>query len=763
MTDGFESGEGERHPDAVEAVLADVLLAPSADRAGALEQACREHPELEPELRARFRRLAEFGWLDEPSAADELPDDLGDFRPLEKLGAGGMGVVFRAQQRSLGREVALKLVRPEYVLFPGARERFRREAEAVARLAHPNIVPVFSVGEARGAPYFAMELVDGRTLSAILSALAGREAAALEGADLARTLEQSTGKPVARGAHLFGGSWIDAALELARQAAEALEHAHAHGVLHRDVKPSNLMLGVDGRVRLFDFGLTSSAGAERLTRTGQQPGTLLYMSPEQVRGEPVDARADVYSLGVTLYELLTLHAPFAGASSQAIQSRILSGVAPRPREFNARVGRDAQAVCLTAMELDPARRYPSARAFAEDLSRALERRPVLARPPGAPLLAARWVARHPAWSVGAALGLLLVGGVPGALYLQQRALAGEIQGALDQAREAADQERAAREDAETTLNVMTNVLIAATPERTAGKPVTVESIVESAAAAAAYLPDRPSVQGVYLRTLGEVFGRIGNQQRAIEMLERAAEIEVGRGRDGLYRLVLTLNLLGTAEQLAGRTQDARGTFERALQLQAQLEPPNAELLGLLRGNLGGVLYDLRDFDAAEREQRAALGIYLGVEPPDAERIITARTNLAAILSALSRQAEARAETAAAIALMDQAPHLDPVQRATLKNMVGLVTLKCGDAAGAEPVLREAVADLEGLYPGGSPHLAAAVSNLASSLQALGRDEEALEAFDRSLALFEQLGLSEHSGAALARERIDELLRSGDDP
>jgi hypothetical protein len=370
----------------------------------ALDALLAEHPERAAEVRQRLDALRRAGLVGE-GAARERPERLGDFRLLEPLGGGGMGLVYRALQESLGREVALKLIRPEQLYFPGARERFEREVAIVARLSHPGIVPVYSVGEDDGVPYFAMECVEGCTLADALAALEGRAPARLTGADLAGAVCAASGvAPPAELVPLYRGSWVDTALRVMRQVAEALEHAHSLGVLHRDLKPSNVMLTPGGRVMLLDFGLSASGGTSSLTRSGAQLGSLPYLPPERVaEGAPFDRRSDVYGLGATLYELLSLELPFQGKSEPELMSAIAAAQPTSVRALNKAVPWDAETVCQVAMERDPARRYAGAGAFARDLTNVLERRPIAARRTSLVLRARRRVQRHPGW---AAAGLL---------------------------------------------------------------------------------------------------------------------------------------------------------------------------------------------------------------------------------------------------------------------------------------------------------------------------------------------------------------------
>ncbi len=341
------------------------------------EQAIAQHPEL--------AELLELLYADDdgtrPATAGALPSGeqtFGPFRLVRPLGRGGAGIVYEAHQTSLGRRVALKVLAEGTGASTMQVARFRREALTLARLDHPHIVRVVDVGTTAGRHWLAMDLVDGSTLADVLEQL--RAAPDRHGGQLRQLVEGIA------------------------QIAGALDHAHAAGILHRDVKPSNILVHRDGRMMLSDFGLARDDAAPSVTQAGTVVGTPNYMSPEQVvAAQALGPTTDVFSLGATLYECVTLLRPFRGDSVDVVLRAILEHDPVDPRRLRRGLPADLAAIVLKAIDKDPARRYPTGGAMAADLRAFLELRPVEARVPTLLQRVHRWLRREPLRAAGAAL------------------------------------------------------------------------------------------------------------------------------------------------------------------------------------------------------------------------------------------------------------------------------------------------------------------------------------------------------------------------
>jgi len=341
---------------------------------------------------------------------------LGDYRLLRELGRGGMGIVYEAEQISLRRRVALKVLPQAALLDERLLRRFRHEAEAVANLRHPHIVPVYNVGAERGINYFTMQLIEGGTVAQVIAERRTRRMGddAPSSRSAPRPVQSPAPSTIANAestlTSLTGREYYRAVARLGIAVAEALDCAHQQGVIHRDIKPSNLLLDKDGHVWVTDFGLALTQNNVSLTTTGGLVGTLAYMSPEQASGNraAVDQRSDVYGLGMTLYELVALRTAFVAEDRQGLLRQILEEEPPSPHRFDKRVPTDLETILLSAIAKNPADRYASARDLADDLRRFVELQPIQRKRIGRWGRFTRWCRRSPVVAGLSAATLLIL-------------------------------------------------------------------------------------------------------------------------------------------------------------------------------------------------------------------------------------------------------------------------------------------------------------------------------------------------------------------
>jgi tetratricopeptide (TPR) repeat protein len=347
-----------------------------------------------------------------PAAGGEsLTGTLGDFRLIREVGRGGMGIVYEAEQVSLGRRVALKVLPFAATMDPRQLQRFHNEARAAAGLHHTNIVPVYGVGNERGVHYYAMQFIDGRTLADFIAEQRDRPPSQVptvaEQAGLAASATTALPAAQATSAAPRDRAYFRRVAEWGIQAAEALDCAHSLGVVHRDVKPANLLVDGGGRLWVTDFGLAQVQSDARLTMTGDLVGTLRYMSPEQALAKRVviDHRTDIYSLGATLYEVLTLQPAFGGADRQELLRQIAFEEPRKPRRLNKAIPAELETIILKALEKNPAERYATAQELADDLERWSRDEPIRARRPSVVQRARKWCRRHRPVAIGLAAAL----------------------------------------------------------------------------------------------------------------------------------------------------------------------------------------------------------------------------------------------------------------------------------------------------------------------------------------------------------------------
>jgi serine/threonine protein kinase/WD40 repeat protein/Flp pilus assembly protein TadD len=524
----------ERNP--VEALAEEFLERYRRGERPPLSEYTDKHPALAEEIRDLFPALVMMEDV-RPGGEDATGDygaeasvvegkkleRVGDYRILREVGRGGMGIVYEAEQESLGRHVALKVLPAHSLLDPQRLRRFQREAKAAARLHHTNIVPVFGVGEDEGLHYYVMQFIQGQGLDEVLvelkrlrqakstsqkafsvwqrSTLLSEKASEIAQGLLSGQFElvshpppvgqafqldaidRQAGKPDLReerassdpkrpelgtlsdsSIHLpgqpahttFSDSGLSYWRSIARigiQVAEALTYAHSQGTLHRDIKPSNLLLDTQGTVWITDFGLAKAVESDDLTRTGDIVGTIRYMAPERFQGRS-DARSDVYGLGVTLYEMLTLRPAFEESDRVRLVQRVTQLDPPPPRRLDRRIPRDLETVVLRAIAKEPEKRYQSAAEFAADLKRFAEDKPIRARRVSAPERLWRWGRRNPAlaWLTGSVAASLLavavISSVSAVLLKEERDRAVKAEWNVGQQLEKTDQQRIRAEGAE---------------------------------------------------------------------------------------------------------------------------------------------------------------------------------------------------------------------------------------------------------------------------------------------------------------------------
>jgi serine/threonine-protein kinase len=521
------------------------------------------------------------------------------YEVLGELGRGGMGVVYKARQTNLNRIVALKMILAGEHAGAETLGRFRREAEAVARLQHPNVVQIHEIGEQAGLPFFSLEFVPGGSLTA---RLAGTPQPARWSAGLVETL------------------------------ARAVHYAHGQGVVHRDLKPANVLLAADGGPKITDFGLAKRLDGGDRTRTGTILGTPSYMAPEQADGKvrEVGPAADVYALGAILYECLTGRPPFLGETPLDVVAQVL-GQDPVPvRQLQPKVPRDLETVCLKCLGKEPGRRYPSAAALADDLGRFLSGEPIRARPAGAAERLVKWARRRPGLAASAGVAAVAVSALVavGVVYHVQ------LEWHNEQLRLANARETAARQRAERNLlrarQAVQDMLADAGFKDLADVPgmeLVRRGLLEKALGYYRdFLAEDGTDPGTRLETgtaayeAGDVYALLGQGDQADAAYGKALAVLQGLAdefpNEPRYRreLAVALNKLGKRQDARGRFTDAEATYRRGLGLLQGLsavDPADASLRlerARVLGNLAVVLSLADRADDAEKAYQDALDL-----------------------------------------------------------------------------------------------------------------------------------------------------------
>jgi eukaryotic-like serine/threonine-protein kinase len=704
-----------------------------------------------------------------PPSVPVEPIVLGNYEIRREIGRGGMGIVYEALDRLQSRQVALKVLPFAAALDPRQLQRFEREAEAAALLSHAHIVPVFAVGAEGDVHYYAMKYIEGRTLGRMIADFR------LQIADLQK--EPAGGKSAICN---LQSEICRQVAQLGIQAAEALEQAHQVGIIHRDIKPANLLVEPGGHLWVADFGLALfQHDAAGLTLTGDMVGTLRYMSPEQALGKHgiVDQRADIYSLGITLYELATLQPAFGASDRRELLHQIANAEPRPPRQLNKALPRDLETILLKATAKEAVGRYATARQMADDLHRLLAGEPIMARRPGLAERAGRWARRHKRLIAGACAAALV-----GALVLLVSSIF------IVRARD--DAEQRAKEARQAVDEMYTQVAQRWWFQQPYMEQVQRDFLLKALAFYEKFAQEQGNTPGLRLeaaralRRVADIHYRLGDQARAeeeyalaiarLEQLPGNVSIEPGR-RDELAKAYDNHgNLLREQRKFA----EAEKAYRRARELFAALAAEDADqphyregLAGTLT-NLGIALYGLGQTGEAEKAYRESLDLLVALVkqhpavPAYAHALASCRNNLGNLLRDSNRPREARNAYEQAAAgwrkLTTQMPGM-PIFRqseAVAHNGLGILYAGLGRNRDAEAEQRKALALRQRLadeYPGVPVYrqaLAASRHNLARVLATEGQAEEARALFDQALALREDFAQKASASAADKQELAD---------
>jgi serine/threonine protein kinase/Tfp pilus assembly protein PilF len=789
---GDVSGEvlSEAAQDRLARILDEYLVAAERGEPINPDELLRRYPEDAKYLRGYLSGLqkfhAEAGGLMSRQASlvgrMQPAQVIGDFRLLREIGRGGMGVVYDAWQISLERRVALKILPFTAGHDDKQIRRFRNEALAAAHVEHANIVPVYAVGEDNGVHYYAMQLIEGQSLATMLAELRathGSRTTESTVADCQRTTwgDQPGGKwtntpqgPLRQPAVSrvrATGERIRFVARLGIQAAEALHAAHEIGVVHRDVKPSNLLLDAQDKLWVTDFGLARCRENEGLTQSGDVLGTMRYMSPEQAlgRGELIDHRSDVYSLGVTLYELATGHHP-AGELTDA-QLVLNRGEFHHKslRHWNGEIPRDFETIVMKAISEFPYERYATAQKLADDLRRFLDGRPILASRPRLMHRAGKWARRHRGYvySIAATLLLVFIGQSINSLLLVRKNH--EIATALATARDSLH-------DRGTVLDRFSTQLVdqlAAIPGAEGARYQLLEDslgLYERFEAQAADDPAFAADLALAYSKMGTLSEKLGKQSAALDKhlaardLWRARVAAEPANREYALNLALCQNNVGLLLADAGRHDEAMETFQsavRSLEKLTAAEPTSqafAAALATTYGNFGLVLEKRGEHVAAAQRFRDAISIHEEIvkRSPDSESTLhslaACYANLAS-LSAVSGQDVAVDNYRKAIEIQRRLVERWPINRiyqgdlARTYNNLGFVLIGRHDFRQGELCYRNSVAIQENLVKA-SPFAVCYRRDLAISYNNLGMAQSRFERFSDAEKSFRRaLELQQH--------------------
>ena len=620
-----------------------------------------------------------------------------------------MGIVYKARQVSLDRLVAVKMILAGQLASEAELKRFRTEAEAAASLDHPNIVAIYEVGEHEGQHYFSMQFVEGHSLAQLIR-------------DAKLKVEEGTKQP-SPSSTLQSPT---AVATLMATVARAVHYAHQRGILHRDLKPGNILIDAQGQPHVTDFGLAKRVDLDSsLTLSGAAIGTPNYMPPEQAAGQTrhLTTAADIYSLGAILYELLTGQPPFEAETPLEVMRKVLEQEPRRPSSISRRVDRDLETICLKCLEKDPQRRYASADALAEDLERWRRGEPILARPGRTLDHVLKWARRNPAIaSLAAAVVVIAVTGFLGVAWAWRQAKANERTA------------RAEAKKSEQVAKFLTDMLQGVGPSVALGRDTTMlkEILDKTAERVGRDLTNQPEVEADLRMTLGGTYQALGQYPQAEAMQREALRLRRLRFGPKHPDVAKSLNSLAVVLWYRGDLTNAEKHYRDALAMERELLGEKHVQVAASLDDLGLVLHDRGDLAGAEDLQRKALAMRMELLGDTNAQVAVSLDNLAATLRA--RGDLAGAETLIRNGLDIRRRIYGDMHPDVAESLSSLAVLRndYGDLAGAEDLHQRALAMRKTLFGEVHPQIAESLNNLAAVLNTRGDFAGAERLFRKAL-------------------------------